>query len=432
MASTDIFTVLVIGDGRLDQPPKSTQPPKPAAKGPEGGPDLVARWLRSRRQELGLSTSELARRIGVTPAFVSMVESGRKRPGPDTARKLARALFVPEGAVDAWLNVYNPKNIEGSWRALSELLQHVPHELRELPPLGAAGDEFAGFPSLEKEMWARGPVSRAEAEDLVRRALASRAPPVIDPSMPPEHTREPAGSLSTRRAAPFQERRELVPGEAGLEPAKATSALERLASENPALENPALLGEIAGRMLGSSSQLPPSLLLSRGLRGRARGGVARRFNALLERLAGGPREAQSREMLPVPLVAEGTAPGERTGGRATAMLRLDPALLPSGRRVVEPFAYRLSEDGTRFARGVLKAGDVVILSRDIWPLRPEGFYAVRMGGRVVISRVAVKGNSLVVIPTEPGTGIELLPLDEPSKPPPQLIGHVILMMRQPA
>lgn len=42
----------------------------------------------------GVNQSDLARRMGVTPAFVSHLLVGRRRPGLDTIESVARALGV--------------------------------------------------------------------------------------------------------------------------------------------------------------------------------------------------------------------------------------------------------------------------------------------------------------------------------------------------
>ncbi|GAA0971390.1 MULTISPECIES: helix-turn-helix transcriptional regulator [Actinocorallia] len=48
--------------------------------------------LRARRSEAGLSQSELARRIGRTPALISALESGTSGASPETLEAIAQAL----------------------------------------------------------------------------------------------------------------------------------------------------------------------------------------------------------------------------------------------------------------------------------------------------------------------------------------------------
>jgi transcriptional regulator with XRE-family HTH domain len=50
------------------------------------------------REERKLTQAELAKRAGVTEAYISMLEGGqRKNPSLPTLKKLARALGVPGG-----------------------------------------------------------------------------------------------------------------------------------------------------------------------------------------------------------------------------------------------------------------------------------------------------------------------------------------------
>lgn len=52
--------------------------------------------LKERREGLGLTREQLAKKAKVTTAYVSMMEAGkRKNPSLDVLRKLAKALGVP-------------------------------------------------------------------------------------------------------------------------------------------------------------------------------------------------------------------------------------------------------------------------------------------------------------------------------------------------
>jgi len=48
--------------------------------------------LRERMQSAGVSQSDLARRMAVTPSYVSQILSGHRRPGLDTLEAVATAL----------------------------------------------------------------------------------------------------------------------------------------------------------------------------------------------------------------------------------------------------------------------------------------------------------------------------------------------------
>jgi DNA-binding XRE family transcriptional regulator len=64
-------------------------------------PELNAR-IRARRSQLGLTGVELAQRSGISPSYVSLIESGAKVPDDDVAANLARALEDDEDLYRAW------------------------------------------------------------------------------------------------------------------------------------------------------------------------------------------------------------------------------------------------------------------------------------------------------------------------------------------
>lgn len=56
------------------------------------------RVLRTLRERKGLSQRALAERVGVTPAYITMLERGaRKNPTVDTLKRIAKALGVSVG-----------------------------------------------------------------------------------------------------------------------------------------------------------------------------------------------------------------------------------------------------------------------------------------------------------------------------------------------
>jgi transcriptional regulator with XRE-family HTH domain len=55
----------------------------------------VGHRIKQRRQALGLSLREVARKAGVSAAFVSQVERGQSNTSIDTLRRIAEALDVP-------------------------------------------------------------------------------------------------------------------------------------------------------------------------------------------------------------------------------------------------------------------------------------------------------------------------------------------------
>lgn len=57
-----------------------------------GGMDLFGINVMKRRNEMKMSTNELAETVNVTPAMICMIEYGRKTPGLYLARDIAKAL----------------------------------------------------------------------------------------------------------------------------------------------------------------------------------------------------------------------------------------------------------------------------------------------------------------------------------------------------
>src|ERR1700737_1474647 len=51
--------------------------------------------IRSRREQLGLSQSELANRLGVTKSLLSHIEGGKRQPTDEQIGKLATLLQLP-------------------------------------------------------------------------------------------------------------------------------------------------------------------------------------------------------------------------------------------------------------------------------------------------------------------------------------------------
>lgn len=58
--------------------------------------------LRKRREELGLSTEELANRVHISRSYITLLESGKRIPGKTLLPKIARALRVEKQIVVDW------------------------------------------------------------------------------------------------------------------------------------------------------------------------------------------------------------------------------------------------------------------------------------------------------------------------------------------
>jgi len=72
------------------------KPPSVAVKPTLGGACVdVGRKIRERRLRRGLVIEELARKTGLSKAYISQIETGKASPSLSTAEKLAQALDVP-------------------------------------------------------------------------------------------------------------------------------------------------------------------------------------------------------------------------------------------------------------------------------------------------------------------------------------------------
>ena len=61
-----------------------------------------AKNLYNRREELDLSTEELANRIHVSRSYVTLIENGQRLPGKTLLPKIARALRLEKSVIVGW------------------------------------------------------------------------------------------------------------------------------------------------------------------------------------------------------------------------------------------------------------------------------------------------------------------------------------------
>lgn len=79
--------------------------------------------IRSLREKQGLSGTALARRVGVRPSYISLIETGRRVPEEAMAAAIARALGdgEAEDLYRAWARAHRHGDIEGAVRGLAAL-----------------------------------------------------------------------------------------------------------------------------------------------------------------------------------------------------------------------------------------------------------------------------------------------------------------------
>lgn len=79
--------------------------------------------LKQARLEAGLTQADLAKRMGVTPQYISQYETGKRRPKYETIKKIAYALEISLADLIDWtdtLSDFDPWEAEDLVRSLSE------------------------------------------------------------------------------------------------------------------------------------------------------------------------------------------------------------------------------------------------------------------------------------------------------------------------
>jgi transcriptional regulator with XRE-family HTH domain len=126
-------------------------------------------------------------------------------------------------------------------------------------------------------------------------------------------------------------------------------------------------------------------------------------------------------LLRVPRLDWGTDPNSSEPAPET--LRFDPQSLPQ-EAWVRPFAYRLPAGVQHPAP--LKAEDLVLLTRNAWPLSPRTIYLVRAPEGIRLSRVAWRNGTLWLASERLGAPH---PLEPSGTPPRDLLARVATVIR---
>jgi len=330
---------------------------------------LMPERIRKRRQKMNLSGADLARLVGVTPAYVSQIENGKRVPDVKVALAIARALDDDEELYSAWSRDFkiSDRGEGGTWAegaALTSLFSSSRFEGKtEFQATVRSGEDI--------------PPPRGRQVDAVVDFKLS--PPTMSPSM-----RHPV----LERPAP----------EAGFSPTpRARSGGSFKAVLFDAAEEPA--GSVEGEV---------EKALARA-------------------------ESQGRSLVSAPVLRPGDDPGEED--EIPQQLRidrmvLDPRFLPSA-RLGRPFVFRADVEVARRVPDRVEQGDLVIVSRDLAPggLGPEQVYALRLGGRIVLGRVARVGDSFLVLPAPGRTEMEDLGLVAGRPLKPSVAGEVVAVLK---
>jgi transcriptional regulator with XRE-family HTH domain len=134
-------------------------------------------------------------------------------------------------------------------------------------------------------------------------------------------------------------------------------------------------------------------------------------------------------LIRIPLLPEGADPGAGTmpSGGPYEVLRLDPGALPQ-EPLHRPFAYRLTAAGVHRVAPRLGAGDLVILTRNAWPIHPHAIYGVRVLGRLELSCLRQQDGTLALLSAAGGvTGT----LAGGATPPAALVGRIAAVIGPP-
>ena len=142
------------------------------------------------------------------------------------------------------------------------------------------------------------------------------------------------------------------------------------------------------------------------------------------------RRPRDTGLLEIPVLEDGDDPGPGPihPDVVVDVLRLDPRVL--GRAVpLRPFAFRLSEDAIERVRDLFRPGDWVVLDSRPGELTADRVHAVRFMGRVILSRVLAKRDSLLLLPSEGRSDVRVLDLEPGELPSRFIVGNVVLTIR---
>jgi transcriptional regulator with XRE-family HTH domain len=140
------------------------------------------------------------------------------------------------------------------------------------------------------------------------------------------------------------------------------------------------------------------------------------------------------ELIRVPVLEAGADPGD--GPEIPADLGVDDMLLDprlvGGARLDRPFAFCADAAAVERLRGEARAGDWVVVTSRAGQLEPAAIYAVRLRGRLVLSRVVLKGSVLLLPPGSARSDIDVIEPARGERPERHLAGRVAAVVRTAA
>jgi transcriptional regulator with XRE-family HTH domain len=139
--------------------------------------------------------------------------------------------------------------------------------------------------------------------------------------------------------------------------------------------------------------------------------------------------------LRVPVIPEGADPGEgiRPACDVLEWRRLDAGWLSNGdqARLDRPFAVRLGNQGAVRVRGLLAPGEDALILRAFVPLATDAVYAVRHGGKVLLSRVLWNRRQLLLLPAEGESDFAVLEAGDESRLRSLILGEAVTARFEP-
>jgi transcriptional regulator with XRE-family HTH domain len=143
---------------------------------------------------------------------------------------------------------------------------------------------------------------------------------------------------------------------------------------------------------------------------------------------GAPR--RNAAFVEVPVLSECADPGDETipADVIVDVLRLDPRVF-GHREPLRPFAYRPRERAIARVRDLIHPGDWVVLDSRPRELSADHVHAVRFRERVILSRVLAKRDSLLLLPSEGRSDVEVLDLPPGELQKRLIVGSVAVTIR---
>jgi len=145
------------------------------------------------------------------------------------------------------------------------------------------------------------------------------------------------------------------------------------------------------------------------------------------------RQAAEIEAAPlrVPLLVDGVDPIVLEGPSPPSKIR-DEILLDA--RLFGPpaglvFAYEVTESSLGHLRGLAQPGDLVVL-RQGGAVSPDRICAVRVGDRIVLSRVRLKDQALLLLPGEGEDTFDTVPVPDAQSLQATIAGTHVLLLRR--